>query len=370
MKHNLSFFLLCFAFSLYAAKTPIIAIDEFNDGIHHWKLEHKNIDYPRIHPDSSRLIADNLLAWQNADGGWPKNIDWLGILNVDSVRAALRARYRESTLDNRNVFPQIRYLAKVYTLTKKKKYRVAAVKGLRYLLATQHASGGWRGWDVDAITFNDEIMTGVMELFLEIKENSPDYKWVPVHLRKQIIRSYEKALDLTLRCQVSVNGQKTAWGQQHDHKTLLPCKARTFELASLTANESCDVLLFLMKIPHPSTEIVTAIEAGVKWLEKSALQGIKVEKITIAEDKIINHMYPYDLVVVKDSTARDIWARFYEIETNCPFMATRQGEKVFRLEDVDPERRTGYAWYGYWPEKVLKAYPFWKARIEKKCADK
>ena len=72
--------------------------------------------------------------------------------------------------------------------------------------------------------------------------------------------------------------------------------------------------------------------------------------------QIINHEYPYDLVVVKDLKAEPIWARFYEVTNNKPFMCTRSGKKVWRLADVDPERRTGYDWYGYWPKKVFEAY--------------
>ena len=81
------------------------------------------------------------------------------------------------------------------------------------------------------------------------------------------------------------------------------------------------------------------------------------------EEEIYNQEYPFDNVVVQDSTAPAIWARFYELSDNRPFMATRAGEKVWRLADVNPERRTGYDWYGYWPEEAYKAYDEWKKRM-------
>ena len=31
---------------------------------------------------------------------------------------------------------------------------------------SEKKNGGWRGWDVDAITFNDEVTTGVLRLLL------------------------------------------------------------------------------------------------------------------------------------------------------------------------------------------------------------
>ena len=96
-------------------------LDAFKDGIHHWNLEHKERNYVRYEPPQYREIADNFIAYQNEDGGWPKNIDWLGVLNTDSVYAALKESYKRSTLDNRNTFPQIEYLADVYCLTKDSK---------------------------------------------------------------------------------------------------------------------------------------------------------------------------------------------------------------------------------------------------------
>jgi hypothetical protein len=52
----------------------ILPLEAFNDGIHHWNLEHKDRDYPRYSPDQSFEIATNFVAWQNKDGGWPRSI--------------------------------------------------------------------------------------------------------------------------------------------------------------------------------------------------------------------------------------------------------------------------------------------------------
>jgi hypothetical protein len=92
-------------------KSP--SLDGFSDGIHHWNLEHRERTYQRFTPDQVHEIASNLMAYQNKDGGWPKNIDWLGVLNTDSVYQKLKESYKRSTLDNRNTFPQIEYLTKL-----------------------------------------------------------------------------------------------------------------------------------------------------------------------------------------------------------------------------------------------------------------
>ena len=342
----------------------IPSLEGVADGIHHWNLEHPDRTYARYAPEQYKEIADNFIAYQNKDGGWPKNIDWLAILPADSVYQALSDRYKRSTLDNRNTYSQIDYLAQVYTKTKESRYKEAVGKGLNYLLKTQKKNGGWRGWDVDAITYNDEVTTGVLELFLRINEGDINYTWLDGSMKKRIYQALQKGIDIILRTQYVQNGVKTVWGQQHDNETLLPVQARTFELPSLVSTESCSVLKLLMEIPHPSAQVIEAVKAGVAWLEKSAIQGIRVEKVEIKPDQIINAEYPYDLKVVKDKKAPRIWARFYELDTNKPFMARRDGTKVYQLSDVDPERRTGYDWYTYIPETLLQHYSQWLATVE------
>lgn len=348
---------------LWAQKSP--STEALQDGIHHWNLLHPTRTYHRYAESEYEKIADNLIGYQNEDGGWLKNMDWVGELNIDSVKATLNDHARRSTLDNRNTFPQIEYLADTYTLTHKEKYREAAEKGLDYLLSTQKTNGGWRGWDVDAITFNDDVTTGALELLRNILQGDDSFLWLDKSYMKRIKKAYKKGLDVVLKTQYVQNGVKTIWAQQYDNVTFEPVKARTFELPGVTAWESTEIIMFLMGIQHPSKKVIEAVDCAITWLEKNKIEGMKVEHVAIPKDKIINHEYPYDNVVVKDPSAKPMWARYYELKDNTPFMAKRSGEKVWRLADVDPERRTGYDWYGYWPEKALKAYPEWKKSIGK-----
>ena len=76
-----------------------------------------------------------------------------------------------------------------------------------------------------------------------------------------------------------------------------------------------------------------------------------------------NHTSRDDLIAVEDPRAAPIWARFYEIDTNRPFMANRDAKKVYRLADVDRERRTGYSWYGAYATGLLEnEYPAWRKK--------
>jgi PelA/Pel-15E family pectate lyase len=341
-------------------KYSAIDLSKFNDGIHHWNLFHNQDLFKRYSEHQITKIADNLVQYQNEDGGWPKNIDWLAIINIDSLKSSLPDKQKQSTIDNCNTYSQIEYLSKVYKVTKNQQYKKSAEKGLKYLLNTQNKSGGWRGWDVDAITFNDLVMTGVMHLFLDIIEQREPYYWVKGELYNSIENALQKAIDVTLKCQIVNNGEKTAWCQQHDHTSLLPVKARSYELPSICSRESVDVVRFLMRLPDPDPEIIESVTSAMQWLEKSKIYGIRLERIKLEKKDIINDEYPYDLIVVNDSTAEPVWSRYYEIATNKPFLCRRDGTVVYSLKEISPERRTGYAWYGYWPtEAILKEYPKW-----------
>jgi PelA/Pel-15E family pectate lyase len=58
-----------------------------------------------------------------------------------------------------------------------------------------------------------------------------------------------------------------------------------------------------------------------------------------------------------------MWARFYEIGSNRPIFAGRDGVKRYALAEIEHERRTGYAWLGDWPATLLnRDYPAWKQR--------
>lgn len=324
-------------------------------------MSHDTSRYPRWNENEYIGIADNLIAYQNPDGGWMKNIDWLSKLDPDSVINSLNPRHRQSTLDNSNIVPQIEYLAEVYRLTNNDKYRYAALRGIEYILASQKDNGGWRGWDTDAITFNDNVTTNAVRLLRDIVQGDKRFCWIDHATLARIASAYRKGIDIILRCQVEQKGVKTVWAQQHDNKTLQPVKARTYELPGLTALESSDIVLLLMGIDNPTNEIKTAVTAAIEWLWKNRIENIRLEKIEVGADSVTGRPI-YDRIVVEDVKARPIWARYYELDDNTPFFCTRQGVKVPLFSEVDHERRIGYAWYGYNPLEALQEYPDWAER--------
>ncbi|MBN1950276.1 MAG: pectate lyase [Bacteroidales bacterium] len=342
-------------------KFSYIDLSKFEDGIHHWELYSRIRTTERLDTADITGIAGNLLAYQNDDGGWPKNIDWLAKLDPDSVIRDLDEHYRKSTFDNRNTFPQIEYLAKVYQQTGEEKYLTGAEQGFHYILDTEYPNGGWRGWDADVITFNDEVMTGVMNLLLDISINDPAYEWLSGQLRDSLMAAYKRGLDVILKCQVEIKGKKTGWCQQHDFSTYAPAQGRTYEHPSVTANESCDIILFLMRLENPEPLVSNAIESAVQWLKEAQIPGYRYDTIRIAEHSYHKTTVDYDLEFIPDPLARPIWARFYDLEESRPFLSKRDGTIVYDLKEISFDRRLGYSWYGYWPEEVLEVYPEWKA---------
>jgi PelA/Pel-15E family pectate lyase len=161
-----------------------------------------------------------------------------------------------------------------------------------------------------------------------------------------------------------VNGKLTAWCAQHDEEDYSPRPARTFELASISGQESVGITRLLMSLDNPSPEVVRSIEAAVAWFEASKLKGIRVET---KPDKTAPK--GKDRVVVNDPAAPPMWARFYDLETNKPIFADRDGVPKTNLADIGYERRNGYAWLGTWPATLLeKDYPAWREKWKDRLA--
>ena len=342
-----------------------IDISRFEDDIRHWVHgPGRGLQYVRVEASQVETIAENLLKFQNPDGGWPKNVDWLGILDYDTVWNRLSTLERHSTCDNRNTYTQIEYLSRAFTQTGRVAYRDAAARGLHFILDGQNASGGWRGSDVDAITFNDDLMTGVMHLLLDIREGRDYYRWIDSATHREVRRALARAVETTLRCQIVTNGRRTGWCQQHDHRTLEPVKARSYELPSVASLETAGVVEFLMRIPDPDTGTIAAVEDAVAWLRRSAITGIALKRTDVNPSEQNEPFKRYDVEVVHDPHAQPMWARYYEITTNRPFFCNRDGIKVYSLSEVRQERRIGYSWYGSWPrETVGEHYTRWRARL-------
>jgi PelA/Pel-15E family pectate lyase len=358
------------------AKIEVPDTSGFISGSHHWYdiADEQHVinplrDQRRYRSGNVSAIAENILLYQKTNGGWPKNYDMLAILTKEQRETLQKSRSeRNTTFDNGATHEQVIYLAKAYTLTKNREYRDACLRGLDFILSAQYPNGGWPQFFPDTsgyrkyITFNDGAMTGVMRVLLDIIQGKPYFSFVDKARRTRIQKAFDKGIDAILKCQILQDGVLTAWCQQHDNVDFRPQHARSYELPSITGGESADIVLFLMGIPNPSPQITDAIRHAVAWFNKSKMYGLRVQEIKAPRVQFMYHTADFDRVVVEDAKAPPIWARFYELGTGRPLFCNRDGKPVYSLAEVDRERRTGYGWYTYDPEKVLQSYPSWRKR--------
>jgi PelA/Pel-15E family pectate lyase len=311
-------------------------------------------------------VAENMLVYQRSYGGWPKAIGNKKVVYDKPLTAEQKKLVQatvndiDATIDNKATSREIVYLVKAYAQTKNQQYLDAAKKGIDYLLKAQYSNGGWPQYYPDKrlyraqITFNDDAMINVLNMLLDIAQQSGDYAALGNDYAKKAQAAVDKGVQCILNTQYKWNGRLTAWAAQYDQQKLTPAKARAFELPSLASSESRNIVKFLMRIPNPTAEIKTAVNSAKEWFEQTKITGFKTEIINAPAEASGK-----DVVVVADP-ASTIWARFYDLETMQPFFTGRDGVPKTKLAEIDNERRVGYAWYGVWPQQLLeKEYPAW-----------
>jgi PelA/Pel-15E family pectate lyase len=313
--------------------------------------------------DDARRIAENVLLYQRATGGWPKNIDMASVLSADAKAILVKQKAEiDSTIDNGATFTQLKYLARVYGAQPDDRYKQAFVNGVEYLLKAQYANGGWpqfyplhHGYYTH-ITYNDDAMAGVLELLRDIAKKKSAYPFVDAALRVRAAAAVERGIECILKTQVVVDGKLTVWCAQHDEVTFKPAAARAFEPISLSGLESVGIVRFLMKIEHPSQRVTNAVESAIAWFEKTKLNGFRWQETPTANG--------FDRELVRDANSGPLWARFYEIGTNRPIFAGRDSVIHYDVSQIEAERRNDYRWYTNNPEKLLKVdYGIWRAKL-------
>lgn len=323
----------------------------------------------------AREIAENVASFQTPAGGWCKNTDFTShrrapgemfgaeagslFLSAQDFDRAADARWSYvGTFDNDATVTELRFLAKVISAAKAdaEPLKKVFLHGLDYIFAAQFPNGGWpqvwplQGGYHDAVTFNDDAMLHIVSLLRDVSLGGKDFAFVPADVRAKAEASWRRGLDCILAAQVTVNGKRTVWGQQHDALTLQPVAARNYEMPSLASSESGTITLFLMQLPNPDSNVVAAVHAAVAWFEKTKIEGKAFKSAGSAGRKLLDA-----------PGSGPIWARYYQIGTDEPIFGDRDLTIHDDVNEISKERRKGYGWFKDTGKRVLQHYAKWAA---------
>lgn len=313
--------------------------------------------------EESVRVAENVLLYQRNAGGWPKNTAMHLVLSGAQKDKLIKDKeLNDAIFDNSATTTELRFLARMFNKTKSEKYRQSFAKGLDFILDAQYPNGGWpmfyplRKGYYTHITFNDNAIVNILTLLGEIKNGNKIYSGLITAIQSDRIgAAYNKGIEIILKTQIRSNGSLTVWCAQHDENTLLPAKARSYELPSFSGAESVGIVKFLMSIDNPSTEIINSVQGAIEWFDKHRIKNTRWDSFTNAGGQ-------KDRRIVYDPSAGDLWARFYDLDTGEPYVCDRDGIKKKSLEEIGYERRNGYSWYTDAPQEILKKYPDWKSK--------
>lgn len=297
----------------------------------------------------ARELAKKVMLYQRNNGGWPKNQDFSRAIDTVGLKELTqqRSNLKDTTFDNGATYTPLKFLTRVWQVQPSLEIETSLHRGIAFLLTSQYDNGGWpqrpysSGYGLH-ITYNDGAMIGVMSFLRDLKKDSITF------LREDEKSSIMKALNLGLDCilqtQIYINGKPTVWCAQHDARTLLPAKARSYEHPSLSGAESAGIVRYLMEIKKPSSKVLKSINGAITWFREKQINGIKV----IKKDG--------DKTIVKDKNSPPLWARFSDLKTGQPIFSGRDGIIKSSIKEIEAERRNGYAWYIRSPRSILKDY--------------
>lgn len=322
----------------------------------------------------ARRIADIVVSFQTPAGGWSKNLDLSLHLRAPGESFAPDNRSRAlsdfdfdtphnakwnyvGTFDNDATITELRFLAKVIAVASTNdvaSYQKSFLHGIDYILAAQYPNGGWpQVWPLeggyhDMITYNDDAMINILHFLRDVSDSTSEFTFVPAPTRALVAASLHRGTDCILATQIVTNGQRTVWCQQHDPLTLQPASARNYEMPAQVSSESADIVMFLMDLPKPGPQVVTAVKAAAAWFVKTKIPDVAFKRADDGRRRL-----------VPTPGSGPLWARYYQIGTDRPIFGDRDKTIHDNLDEISRERRFGYAWYRDTPERTLELYAAW-----------
>lgn len=311
--------------------------------------------------DAAKAAADALAAGQLESGGWDYLVDfdpaqavrWYRRTDIGRVTAAEAEKRRNvSTFDDDNTQSALRLLLAVADAPKgpagdARDARIGAALdyGLRRLLEAQRPNGGWpqrwSGAPVDPATHPVQPARFPESYPREYpKENYMGHYTLNDNTHRDCVMTLLDAARRTGRTeyraaalrggdfllQAQLPEPQPVWAQQYNGR-MEPAWARAFEPPCAVSGESVGAIRLLVDLHLETGEarFLEPIPRALAWFRRSELSP-------------------------------GTWARMYELRTNVPIYGDRDGKIKYRIEDLSPERQTGYSWKGPYGFPAVERY--------------
>lgn len=311
--------------------------------------------------EAAKAAADALAVGQLESGGWDYLVEfdpklasnWYRRTDRGRISAEEAARRKNvSTFDDDNTQSAIRLLLAVADTARNStdprdvRIREARDYALTKLLAAQRPNGGWpQRWTgvpvdpkdypvqrasfpkdyprqqppqhtyINYYTLNDDTQRDCVMTLLEAAKRlgRPEYRAAAL-----------KGGDFLLLTQLPE--PQPVWAQQYNPQ-LQPAWARAFEPPSVCSRESGGAMRLLIDLYLETGEerYLEPLPRAIAWFKRSQI-------------------------------APGLWARMYEIGTNTPIYGDRDGKIHYTVEELTPERQTGYSWKSAYGIPELLAY--------------
>jgi hypothetical protein len=316
--------------------------------------------------DAAKAAAEALVVGQLESGGWdyvvdfdPKfSVNWYRRTDVGKVSAADAAKRKNvTTFDDDNTQSALRLLLAVADASqganepRDRRIREARDYAITKLLAAQRPNGGWpqrwTGVPVDSREYPVQPARFPKTYPREYpKENYNGYYTLNDNTHRDCVTTLLEAAKKLGRPELRAAALKggdflilaqlpepqPAWAQQYNPQ-LEPAWARAFEPPSVCSNEGGGAMRLLVDLylETGDEKYLEPLPRAIAWYRRSELSP-------------------------------GVWARMYELGTNTPIYGDRDGKIKYRVEDLSPERQTGYSWKGeYGMPGVFKYYQEVKA---------
>jgi len=249
------------------------------------------------------------LAWgQRQQGGWNHRVD-VSHLRPDSTKPERASG--SGTFDDNITQGALAFLMNLDSELDEDWLTESIELGLDFMLESQFENGAWPQWYPltggyhDYYTFNDNSINDCIRLMIQAHR---------IYGKEEYIESARRGGDFIILSRIAA--PQTGWAQQYSHD-MKPAWARKFEpLAVCTAVTSRNIRTLVDLYLYTKDEkYLKPIPEAIEWLENAKL-------------------------------GENLWARFYELETNTPIYGDRDGTVHYTLEEISEERRSGYSWQG------------------------